>query len=115
MDERRLKLEVFEMRHTRGLEHFQLGEIASEAEHTWSRYFWLGTVPTGHTLRLTYSPDYPQSGLKVECHPSVKSIHHLGKRLCLMKQNEWNPDYTAATVITITMRFLRLYTEGKVF
>lgn len=107
MNTSRLSKERREIRNLPLLRDFRLYEHLDVSAHSWTRYFWQGLAPSFHRITAHYPASYPYAPLKIFVSPDV-STHHKwpGGSLCLMRTEQWSPNYTAATIIAIAIRFL---------
>jgi ubiquitin-protein ligase len=74
---------------------------------------WKGDLK-GYQFRIFYPANYPTVGPEVHEMPSISTSHRLHGLLCLWRPEQWNPNWTAATVVGIILRFLDDYSKGKV-
>lgn len=73
-------------------------------------------------IRAFYPVDYPYHSPHVTLSPAPASRHYydhheglgLGPTLCYLRPSEWSPQYTMATALWITIRFLNQFENGLV-
>ena len=118
LDTGRLDAEFAEMKRLAqkhpALRNFQLYRKTDASKNQWDSYFWEGAAPTGHTIKAYYPKRYPIERIMVKESPDIDTIHRIDGGLCLMRPEEWSPDWTAPAVILTAFRFLRDYAEGRV-
>ena len=113
MDMNRLALEAAEMQSSPSLGHFELFEDTRHSADSWERYFWKGRIHTGHEVTARYMRQYPRHSLRITVDPKISTHHRFDNgNLCMWLPSEWSPNFTAATAIGITIKFLQEHSEG---
>src|SRR5689334_21105118 len=75
---------------------------------------WKGNL-RGYQFRIICPSGYPIAGPEVYDSPLINTTHRFSNnRLCLWETQEWKPDWTVATVVTIIIRFLDEYSKGRI-
>lgn len=109
----RLKVEI-ELMERNGV-NFQLYQDKS------GNLFWRGSLHVlGHyhdDVRLVYPEDFPFKQIVIyvlEPKLPIVNIHiHADGSICVMKSDEWSPDWTAYAMYLKTIEFLHAFYSGK--
>jgi ubiquitin-protein ligase len=76
--------------------------------------YWHGRAGN-YDVKIVYPAGYPTSPLEVYASPKMNTHHHgADGKLCLWRSHEWSPDYTAATVVGIIVRYINEYLAGRI-
>src|SRR3989338_6677498 len=107
MNRLRLEREIREMKRLPALRDFSLFEDTNCSRNEWDRYFWRGKAPSGHVVVAPYKRGHPYQSMDVNVTPKLDTHHYLAEdRICYLRAEEWSANFTAATAILITFRFI---------
>jgi hypothetical protein len=68
-----------------------------------------------YTINVFYTPGYPFVPAKIYISPALMTHHHHSNlALCWQKPGEWNPSWTAITVLGKAIQFISEYKSGRI-
>jgi hypothetical protein len=106
MDERRLNYEIVEMKRI-----FPGARLFTDVD---GLLYWEINYK-GYEINVAYISGYPFSPAKIYISPALRTHHHQEDlSLCWQRGGEWNPSWTATTVIGKAIQFISDYKAGRI-
>ena len=106
MDETRLSYEISEMQKV-----FPGARLFRDDD----RMLYWELKYRSYTINVFYPVQYPFVPAEIYIRPALRTHHHSGDlALCWQRGGEWNPSWTAATVIGKAIQFISDYKAGLV-
>ena len=104
MDEKRLSYEIWEMRRV-----FPGARLFRDRD---GALYW-ELIYGKHTVNVFYTPNYPFAPARIYISPALRTHHHSGDlSVCWQKGGEWNPSWTATTVLGKAIQFISDFKGG---
>jgi len=108
MEKRRLDFEIVEMRRI-----FPEAKLFKDKDKDNSVYWEISYK--GHRINVFYNPGYPFSPAQIYISPALRTHHHHEDlSLCWQRGGEWNPSWTAVTVVGKAIQFISDYKAGRI-
>jgi ubiquitin-protein ligase len=98
MDEKRLNYEIWEMQKV-----FPNARLFKDDDGV---LYW-ELIHRGYTINIFYISEYPFTPARIYISPALRTHHHSEDlSVCWQKGGEWNPSWTATTVMGKAIQFI---------
>jgi hypothetical protein len=105
MDRNRLNFEIREM-------HTVFPRARLFRDNDGSLYWEL--IHTVYTIHVFYTPGYPFVPANIYISPALNTHHHAEDlSVCWQKGGEWNPSWTATTVLGKAIQFIAVFKRKR--